>query len=1236
MSHPARPRARSGRSGRSRRALFLVPALLTALLAPALPAASAADQPPTAPTTAPATAPALATEAPAAEVPQTPQTPQAPQTPETPQAPQAPQAPAEEPTPEPTPTPDPTPTPTPTDASGTSCTVLPLTPLGAAGDPAGSVTLAPDEETCFTVTVEKQGLHRVMRDGVANIRLTFLSGETPVSCERDEADETICPLGPGTYTLRARNHAWAGSLRFAIVPLMPGPGCPEIPGTGYDAAPATGPTPGRIGLVCRSFDGSPGDRIITELWSGTSFVHRWITDDTGRRICPYPGDGGPGCVLPQGSGGYRVLGDLYQAADPTADYRLLVRRMSNPQGCVPITPTPYGTAAVPPSPTSGCRTFTPQESGRYEVRALNARGWDQGVEVYGQNGREVACTYLYGCGLGAGVTYTFFSDDLVELRHRTSTEGCTGDLALSSVHRGSLAGLGETDCLALPAPQGSRVVLRPDDAVYLSVLDSTGTEVCSHQQEQTGTACTLAGTGPHRLLVTSARTSDPTGAYRILVDRADMPGSCRVLPAGDFTDGSPRAELTTGDGVFADCLTIPAADHSAKELLQLGRLTGARGAGLVVFDATGKWICALETGGGAAYEECALTPGVTHTAFFQGHDAPATYTVVRRDVTATAKGCPGGPVGSIGGPSLAGLPGPVDAFHCHQVSAAAGDRVHIALRGAGDTVQLHVYDANGVEVCGRDARECFPTGSTRYQVIAVPRSGTALPAHRVDALRVATATGPPPECARLSDVSHGFGPLTGTLSEQKSALCVLLPAAANDEFMVRFPTTGSSPNRPRAVLYDPLVQGNGCEFYADYGTPEYRCQVRGDARESRPATLVIGLPDQPWGSPTPVRAEADCTVQEGVCGLVPWTVKSVTPGTVGAGKITMTVTGTSLSKLTQVVVEEYNEPHAYYYGATSTTVSVAPDRRSMVVALDLTDAPEGRRLALRVDSRRGVEHRPAPITVVAPLGSTGMVTITGTAAVGGKVTASPGPWSSAPDGYAYQWKANGVAISGATASAYTLPAALQGKQLTVTVTARKTGHPNATASSRSVLVKGVAPKATRAPAMTGSVKVGSKVSASVGTWSPAATSYGYQWRADGVAISGATGSAYTPTAAVRGKKLTVTVTAHRTGHLSGSASTAAVAVGYGVAPKATKAPYLTGTVRVGRTLTLNRGTWTPAPTSYAYQWYANGRAVSGATKSTFVIGKAQRGQKITVKVTAHRTGHTSGYAWTRATGAVAG
>ena len=69
----------------------------------------------------------------------------------------------------------------------------------------------------------------------------------------------------------------------------------------------------------------------------------------------------------------------------------------------------------------------------------------------------------------------------------------------------------------------------------------------------------------------------------------------------------------------------------------------------------------------------------------------------------------------------------------------------------------------------------------------------------------------------------------------------------------------------------------------------------------------------------------------------------------------------------------------------------------------------------------------------------GTVTISGTAKVGSLLTANPGTWTPSA-AFTYVWKRNGVAISGATASTYTLKAADAGKVITVTVKGSKTGY----------------------------------------------------------------------------------------------------------------------------------------------------------------------------------------------------
>lgn len=169
------------------------------------------------------------------------------------------------------------------------------------------------------------------------------------------------------------------------------------------------------------------------------------------------------------------------------------------------------------------------------------------------------------------------------------------------------------------------------------------------------------------------------------------------------------------------------------------------------------------------------------------------------------------------------------------------------------------------------------------------------------------------------------------------------------------------------------------------------------------------------------------------------------------------------------------------------------------------------------------------------------------------------------------------------------------------------------------------PRATRAPAITGPVAVGGVLRASTGTWTPAATSHRYQWSANGTAIPGATGATFTVPASLLGKRLTVAVTAVRTGHPNGRAvSAATVAVARGKAPAATRKPVVSGTAKVGRQVSAAVGAWSPAPGSYAYEWRVAGKVIRGATGRTLKLTSAMAGKKVTVTVIARRSGHTDG------------
>ncbi|HRQ13085.1 MAG TPA: hypothetical protein PK205_07250 [Promineifilum sp.] len=74
------------------------------------------------------------------------------------------------------------------------------------------------------------------------------------------------------------------------------------------------------------------------------------------------------------------------------------------------------------------------------------------------------------------------------------------------------------------------------------------------------------------------------------------------------------------------------------------------------------------------------------------------------------------------------------------------------------------------------------------------------------------------------------------------------------------------------------------------------------------------------------------------------------------------------------------------------------------------------------------------------------------------------------------------------------------------------------------------------------------------------------------------------------------------------------------APVLTVAPAITGTAEVGETLTVSNGTFTGTGITYAYQWYAGGVAIVGATAGTYDLTAAELGKVITARVVATNAG----------------
>ena len=172
-------------------------------------------------------------------------------------------------------------------------------------------------------------------------------------------------------------------------------------------------------------------------------------------------------------------------------------------------------------------------------------------------------------------------------------------------------------------------------------------------------------------------------------------------------------------------------------------------------------------------------------------------------------------------------------------------------------------------------------------------------------------------------------------------------------------------------------------------------------------------------------------------------------------------------------------------------------------------------------------------------------------------------------------------------------------------------------------VGATAPVNTVLPAISGTTTVGSTLSCSQGTWTQSPTSYAYQWKRGGTAISGATASTYAVVAGDQGTTLTCTVTAtNATG--STPATSAGTAIPAPPAPANTVLPAITGTAAVDSTLTCSQGTWSGSPTSYAYQWKRDLVVIAGATASTYLVVTADKSMSLTCTVTAtNANGSTS-------------
>jgi alpha-tubulin suppressor-like RCC1 family protein len=403
------------------------------------------------------------------------------------------------------------------------------------------------------------------------------------------------------------------------------------------------------------------------------------------------------------------------------------------------------------------------------------------------------------------------------------------------------------------------------------------------------------------------------------------------------------------------------------------------------------------------------------------------------------------------------------------------------------------------------------------------------------------------------------------------------------------------------------------------GATDYLYTVRPEDRNSALAVRVIGTKLN----------YADVSKTSGLTGIIGYgtLVASPTPLILGTARV-----GDAISAVAgywddgATLAYQWQRNGREIAGATAANYVVAGDDFNTALTVTVTGSKDGYTPVVRTSSATAA-------VIAGPFVLFSTPTIEGNVGLGERLTARPGSWDSGAI-FTYQWQRDGISIPGATDSTYVTNTGDLGKDISVAVTATKTGYVTKTLTSdRTSTINPLDITIAPVPTIAGVASVGSILTATVGAWSPG-VAVGIQWYRGGTAIAGATGSTYLLTDADEGLQMTVVTTGTKTGYdplSQESEPTAEVLEGTIVrAP----VPVITGAAKVGSTLVGIVGTW-DAGVTLSYQWFRAGDPIDGANNNTYVLQADDAGFAMTFGVVGSRSGYTPKSVVSRATAAVA-
>ncbi len=160
---------------------------------------------------------------------------------------------------------------------------------------------------------------------------------------------------------------------------------------------------------------------------------------------------------------------------------------------------------------------------------------------------------------------------------------------------------------------------------------------------------------------------------------------------------------------------------------------------------------------------------------------------------------------------------------------------------------------------------------------------------------------------------------------------------------------------------------------------------------------------------------------------------------------------------------------------------------------------------------------------------------------------------------------------------------------------------------------------TPVPTISGTLQPGSTISANTSGWD-SGVSFSYIWFKDGAQVS--TSSSYQIDSSDVGSTFTVQVTGTKNGYSSVTKTSNASDPVQLASFKYWSLPKISGTAKVGKTLTVNPGLW-DSGTTVSIQWLRSGAPIAGATGRTYKLTTKDKGKQISVRMVAENDGYES-------------